>query len=228
MKSTRRKESRRKASRILRLLEVTYGPRKWRPGRSPVDVLVGTILSQSTNSANSSAGFKNLKKRFGSWEAVAEAPVGSIASCIRVGGLARQKAPRIRKILRRIRSDRGRVSLQFLRKLPAEQAYEYLIQFDGVGPKTALCVLMFSFGMAVFPVDTHIYRLARRLGLLDEETPASKAHEVLAPMIAPADRYAMHLLLIAHGRAVCKARAPGCGDCCLLGLCPHGKQARGG
>jgi endonuclease-3 len=222
-----RQAERRRFRRILKRLEAAYGPREWECGGSAVDVLVGTILSQNTSSVNSSAGFRWLKRRFGSWRAVAEADAGDIEECIRVSGLGRTKAPRIRKILRRIRATHGRITLQHLRKRSPAEACEYLMAFDGVGPKTALCVLLFAFGMAVFPVDTHIYRIARRLGALRGEVPFARAHEVLAPLIAPPDRYAMHVLLIAHGRRTCRARRPRCDDCRLLDLCPHGRRRLG-
>ena len=173
---------------VLRRLRRTYGKREWDGPREPVGVLVGTILSQNTNGANSSAGYERLRGEFPSWEQVADAPVRSIARCIRVSGLSRIKAPRIRSILRQIRDERGRVSLAFLRRRDPQEAYEYLLRFDGVGPKTALCVLMFPFGMHVFPVDTHIHRIASRLSLLPEKATAERAHQLLAPLIAPKDR----------------------------------------
>ena len=215
---------RRRFRRILKLLEATYGPREWECDGPAVDVLVGTILSQNTSSVNSSAGFRRLKRRFRSWRAVAEADVRRIEECIRVSGLGRTKAPRIRKILRQIRAAHGRITLQHLRKRSPAEACEYLMGFDGVGPKTALCVLLFAFGMEVFPVDTHIYRIARRLGVLREDVPFARAHEVLAPLIAPPERYAMHVLLISHGRQTCRAQRPRCDQCRLLDLCPHGRR----
>ncbi len=189
-----------------------------------MDTLIGTILSQNTSDANSSAGFRRLKGRFGTWDAVADAPAAAIERAIRVSGLSRRKAPRIRRILRDIRAERGRISLAFLSRRPSEEAYAYLVRFAGVGPKTALCVLLFGFGMPVFPVDTHIYRIATRLELLDASTPPERAHEVLTSMIAPGDRYALHVLLIAHGRQTCRARSPRCRECCLLALCPYGRR----
>jgi endonuclease-3 len=212
--------------RVLRRLVGQYGPRTPEAGGRGVDCLVGTILSQNTGAANSSAGFANLKQRFADWDAVADAPVRSIAAAIRTSGLAEIKAPRIRRILRRIRSEHGRIDLQFLRRWESERAYGYLVSFDGVGPKTALCVLLFAFGKNVFPVDTHVARIARRLDWLDEGVSTAKAHEILTPLIRPADRYAMHVLLIAHGRAVCKARRPVCGTCVLQELCPTGKNVQ--
>jgi len=209
---------------ILARLRRTYGRRRRRRDGTGVDTLVGTILSQNTSGANSSAGFRRLKERFASWDAAADAPVREIERCIRVSGLGRLKAPRIRRILRAIREERGRISIEFLRRRAPDKAYDYLRQFPGVGPKTALCVLLFSFGMPVFPVDTHIHRIARRLGLVGPSVTAGRAHEALTPRIAPDDRYEMHVLLIAHGRQTCRAQRPRCGECHLLSLCPHGQR----
>jgi endonuclease-3 len=219
--------ARARTARIARLLRGAYGPRPRRKRGSAVDTLVGTILSQNTSDANSSAGFRRLKGRFGSWDAVADAPASAIERAIRVSGLSRRKAPRIRRILRQIREDRGRISLAFLSRRPVEEALEYLLRFDGVGPKTALCVLLFGFGKAVFPVDTHIHRVARRLGLIGERVPPARAHEMLTPMIAPKDRHALHVLLIAHGRRTCRPRSPRCRSCVLLALCPEGARRLG-
>jgi len=212
---------------VLRRLEGAYGRRAWEGGSGPVGELIGTILSQNTTGANASAGLRRLRERFGSWSAVADAPVRRIERCIRVAGLGRVKAPRIRAILRAIR-DRtpGRsVSLAFLRDWPDERAYEYLLAFGGVGPKTAACVLMFAFGRKLFPVDTHVRRIAIRLGALPEGCPLPRAQETLTPQIAPADRYGLHVLLIAHGRACCRARRPQCKDCPLPELCAFGLRA---
>lgn len=218
----------RRLKRALRRLARAHGPRRWPGRRDPVDVLVGTILSQNTSGANSSAGFQRLKRRFASWDDAADAPARTIERCIRVSGLSRIKAPRIRRILRQIRADRAEIDLGFLAMMAADRAYEYLLRFDGVGPKTALCVLMFAFGMPVFPVDTHVYRIAGRLGLLPDGVTPARAHEALTPLIAPPDRYAMHVLLITHGRTICKARAPKCPECTLLPDCPFGRERTAG
>jgi endonuclease-3 len=196
-----------------------HGACEWESSGEAVGVLVETVLSQNTNDSNSSAGFRRLRAEFPTWDAVADAPVGRIERCIRVSGLSRRKAPRIRSILRVIRASQGRVDLEFLRAWPVEKAREYLLAFDGIGPKTADCLLLFSFGMPVFPVDTHVHRIACRLGAIGDETTPEQAHELLESRISPADRYALHVLLIAHGRSVCRARRPRCGDCLLLDLC---------
>ena len=217
------RKHRRTFRQILKRLQRAHGPRRREPAGSAVDQLVATILSQNTTGANSSAGFDRLKRRFRSWSRAADAPTSQIERCIRCCGLSRQKAPRIRRILRQIRAQRGRISLEFLERRPADDAYEYLLGFDGVGPKTALCVLLFAFAKPVFPVDTHIYRITRRLGVLPDGTPEAKAHEALTPLIEPGDRYAMHVLLIAHGRRTCRARSPECDRCCILKFCPFGE-----
>ena len=193
-------------------------------------MLVGTILSQNTTDVNSAAGYRRLCERFADWDAVADAPVSAIERCIRVSGLSRTKAPRIRRILRAIRADRGRLDLAFLRRLEPAAARRYLLAFDGVGPKTADCVLLFGFGCAVFPVDTHVHRVARRLGWVAEGATAEQTHDLLEPRIDPPDRYAMHVLLIAHGRRTCRARTPACAGCVLRRSCAYGGEeaAKGG
>jgi len=211
-------------ARILELLERAHGERQWEYCGKAIDVLVGAILSQNTSDANSDAGYERLMGRFGSWDAVADAPVRDIERCIRVSGLSRVKAPRIKRILRQVRKAHGEVSLEHLAKWQPQDALDYLMRFDGVGPKTALCVLIFSFHVSVFPVDTHIFRVTRRLGVLPANVPAARAHEVLTPMIPPQDRYSMHVLLIAHGRSTCRSRKPLCRRCYLLGLCPCGQE----
>jgi len=214
-------ENRRKLKNVLRFLRQAYGRRRWPGPRDPVDVLVATILSQNTSGPNSSAGFANLKRRFASWGQLADSRLGAIEKCIRVSGLSRIKAPRIRSILRELRTERGSIDLGFLAQLEPGEAVGRLTRFDGVGAKTARCVLLFALGMEVFPVDTHIRRIAVRLGLLDARTPAEAAHAVLGPLVAPRERYEMHVLLIEHGRRTCLARRPRCGQCGIRPLCPQ-------
>jgi endonuclease-3 len=211
---------RRHMRRIHRRLVRAYGPRPLKCHGKGVDVLVGTILSLNTSNANSSAGYRQLRRRFSSWNQVMIAPVEAVERAIRVSGLSKQKAPRIQAILRRIKADRGRIDLQFLAELDAQEALDYVTAFDGVGPKTANCVLLFAFGMGVFPVDTHIHRIARRLALIGPRDTAARAHDLLKPMIAPHARYEMHVLLIVHCRQTCRAINPRCERCVLLDLCP--------
>jgi endonuclease-3 len=205
------------------LLRRAYGRRTWKCWGKGVDVLVDTILSQNTSNKNSDAAYRQLRRRFRSWNLVAAAPMEEVEGHIRISGLSNQKAPRIQAILRQIKSDRGKIDLQFLADLDEQEAFNYLMNFKGVGPKTANCVLLFAFGHSVFPVDTHIHRIARRLSWIGPKTSAERAHDILKPLIGPADRYEMHVLLIAHGRKTCKAINPRCDVCVLLRDCPFGK-----
>ena len=219
--------NRQKLRDALRLLRRAYGRRRRTCWGRAVDVLVETILSQNTSDVNSSAGYRQLRRQFRTWGAVADAPVGEIERCIRISGLSRIKAPRIREVLRQVREAHGGISLDFLRGRKASEALAYLRQFKGVGAKTASCVLLFSFGMPIFPVDTHIHRIAIRLSLVGRRATAEKVQEVLTPLIAPRDRYEMHVLLITHGRETCRARNPRCPWCDLIDLCPHGQRLLG-
>jgi endonuclease-3 len=208
---------------VLRRLRGAYGARPWKCWGKGVDVLVDTILSQNTSNKNSDAGYRQLRRRFRTWNQVADAPVAEVERHIRVAGLSNQKAPRIQAILRQIKADRGKIDLQHLAEMDEQLAYAYLTGFHGVGPKTANCVLLFAFKHAVFPVDTHIHRIARRLKLIGPKTTAEQAHDVLKPMIPAGDRYEMHVLLIEHGRQTCRAINPRCRACALLDLCPFGQ-----
>ncbi|NQT13141.1 MAG: endonuclease III, partial [Planctomycetes bacterium] len=166
---------RKKVATICRRLGKVYGPVD-PPRRRPVlDALLRTILSQNTSDANSLAAFEELRRRFDDWDAVRRAPVDRIAAAIRTAGLARRKAPRIKAILKRIHAERGEMSLEFLGAMPTREAVEYLTGLDGVGPKTAACVLLFACRKPVLPVDTHVHRVSRRLGLIGPHTDAAKA-----------------------------------------------------
>lgn len=194
--------------------------------RQPVPVLdqvVGTVLSQHTSDVNSGRAFAGLKARFPAWEQAAHAPAGEIEDAIRCGGLARQKARRIKEILNAVDEREGRVDLSRLHDLDDRAAEDYLTSLPGVGPKTAACVLAFSMGRAVFPVDTHVHRVVTRLGWIPAGTTAEKAYRLLARLVPPGIRYDLHLALIRHGRTVCLARRPRCEECVLLDLCPYGQ-----
>ena len=189
-----------------------------------MDTLVLTVLSQNTNDANSLEGFRRLKARFHDWGAVERAPWRRVVSAIRVSGLGNTKARRIQEILRRIHEGQRGYSLGFLKRWDMERARAYLLALPGVGPKTAACVLLFGFGWPVFPVDTHIHRVSIRLGLIDGGTTAERAHSALQLLTPDAWVYPLHMLIIRHGRAVCHARRPECGECVLGDVCPYGRE----
>ncbi len=210
---------------VLDRLRGEYGDLQWRPHHGPVAELVLTILSQHTNDTLSGKAFARLLARFADWDAIADAPVEAVAEAIRDGGLARQKAPRIQAVLRRIRAEQGAYDLSFLAEQSLDGARRWLMELPGVGPKTAACVLMFAFGLPALPVDTHVYRVSRRLGLISPAVSEAKAHPLLEAQVAPADMYAFHVALIKHGRHTCTARAPACHRCPLADLCPSAGMA---
>lgn len=210
---------------VLDRLRTVYGEMYWRPHRDPVSELVLTILSQHTNDTLSGKAFARLLAAFPDWQAIADAPEAAVIDAIREGGLARQKAPRIRAVLRRIVEERGAFDLTFLADLPLEEARAWLRALPGVGPKTAACVLMFALGRPALPVDTHVYRVSQRLGLLGPKVSEANAHPLLEARVPSADVYAFHVALIKHGRHLCTARAPRCAACPLADLCPSAFRA---
>jgi endonuclease-3 len=205
---------------VIELIEQEYGSREWHAKGDPVDVLIGTILSQNTSDANSGRAFASLKASFDSWEAVASAPVEHIARVIKSGGLFQIKAARIKQVLDQIEKEQGRISLDSLKSKTMSEAEDYLMRLPGVGHKTASCVLLFSLGKPSLPVDTHIFRVAKRLGLIDSRAFIEKAHSLLQEQIPPSKVYQFHVHMIEHGRRICHARQPHCDRCILRVVCP--------
>jgi endonuclease III len=183
-----------------------------------------TVLSQATSDLNSGRAFASLRKTFKSWDEVLHAPTKDVADAIRSGGIADVKARRIQQILREIEEREGRIGLQRLAKKPDDEVVDYLCSLPGVGPKTAACVLVFSMGRAAFPVDTHVLRVTKRLGLIPDKSNAEVAHKLLEPAIPPELRYEFHVQLINHGREICVAQRPLCSECVLFDLCEAGPK----
>ena len=208
-------------------LSRAFGSPAWRPSGRPVEGLVRTILSQNTNDVNSGRAFDSLMRRFKTLDAVRRASEASIEKAIRVGGLARIKSGRIKKILNGIAEKQGRLSLDYIAKMPVESALAELESLDGVGPKTSRCVLLFDLGRPAFPVDTHILRISTRLGLVPRNASLGRAHAILGPLVPLRSVYRFHVNLIRFGRTVCKARDPKCNGCPLFDLCEYeGKWER--
>lgn len=206
--------------RILRIaarFEEFYGPIPWKSHGDPLDILILTILSQNTNDTNRDRAYESLKARFPSYEAIVKAPVKKLAEAIKVGGLHHQKAQRIQEILRKIKAEHGSYSLDHLKRLSREQALQELLQYDGVGKKTAGIVLTFSLNKPYFPVDTHIHRITHRLRLVKNR---QDPHDVMNALVPDHLKYQLHLHLIRHGREMCKARKPLCDSCVISDLCP--------
>jgi endonuclease-3 len=213
-----------KIKKILKLLSKAYGRPKALEKDDPVDVLIRTVLSQNTTDKNSLKAFAELKAAFKSWDKVLAADTRKIAGVIRHAGLANIKARRIKGILAEIKRREDRITLSFLNIFTAKDGLEYLESLKGVGPKTAACVLLFSFGKSVMPVDTHIFRVTKRLGLIGEDTGIEEAHEFLTKIVPKHLIYEFHLGIIEHGRRTCRAQTPRCGVCCIYGLCRFEKK----
>lgn len=187
--------------------------------RDPVAQLVATMLSQATTDIQTARSFDNLRRRFRTWEEVRSAPAREIAKEIKASGLSRQKAPRIKAALEHIRRERGKIELRFLGRMPDEEAFLWLTRIKGVGPKTASIVLLFSMRRPFFPVDTHVFRVTKRLGWISEKETYEGAHRKLGELVPPHLYYRLHLNLIRHGREICLARRPRCNVCPLTDLC---------
>ncbi|HEX8736223.1 MAG TPA: hypothetical protein VF721_12920 [Pyrinomonadaceae bacterium] len=208
---------------IVQNLERTFGVPS--PGRKsdPLAMLVNIILSQATSDTNSRRTFQNLKKRFETWDAVLEADESEIADAIRLGGLANQKAKVIKNLLRQIKETRGSLSLKFIEKMSDAEARRFLAQFRGIGPKTVACTLLFACHKEVFPLDTHIFRVLKRMGILPEKISDAKAHALLDELVPQGKFYSLHVNLIRLGRKICRPREPLCETCPLVEYCDYGQ-----
>lgn len=210
-----------KTAAVSRKLTRLYGTHEVECGSDPVDTLVQTILSQNTSDANSHRSFAALKRAYHDWDLLLDADPAKIAGIIRSGGLADMKARRIVAALSYIRRERGRIELDFLREFEPTEADAWLAHMKGVGPKTRAIVLLFSLGMPAFPVDTHIHRVTRRLGLIDWKASREAAQEALARLVPQKDFYSFHINVIMHGRRICRSRNPLCRECALSRMCDY-------
>jgi len=198
-----------------------FGYPEWRNPLPALDELVSTILSQNTNDINRDVAFDALREKFSTWEAVRDADEKDVIDAIRPAGLANQKGPRIQNVLRQITEMRGELDLSFLKEFSPEEATKWLVQFKGVGPKTAAIVLQFSLDMPAFPVDTHVYRITGRLGLRPQKMSPDQAHPHMESLLPPETYYPAHLNIIRLGREICNARKPQCDQCPLTDLCNY-------
>ena len=207
-------------------MRAAYGVRPHRV-LAPLDELILTVLSQNTSDINCGRAYAAMRERYPRWQDVLAAPPAQLVAVLRPGGLANQKAPRIQAILAKLAVTPDGLDLGWLAGQEPEAAMAYLTALPGVGRKTASCVLLFSLGMPVMPVDTHIHRIALRLGLIGPRVSADAAHPLLTAITPPGRMLEAHLLLIEHGRRTCKARRPRCDGCVLLDLCPFGAAVAG-
>ena len=208
---------------VTQNLEAVYGIPLNDSTDDPLDELIGTILSQATTNQNSHRTFANLKASFKDWEAVRRAQPKKIEAAIKLGGLAQVKSVVIKKLLNEIQTRVGKLSLSFLHTATVEDARGFLTSLPGVGPKTAACVLLFACKQPVFPMDTHIFRIARRLKLIPEKGSDTQAHKLMEQLVPNGKHYALHINMILHGRRICHPRTPQCEQCCLIEHCPSGQ-----
>lgn len=209
---------------ILGRLEKIYGRTKRVSRFDPLEELVRCILSQHTADANSFPAFDLLRETYPGWQDVVDAGPDEVAEVVRKAGLANQKARNIIKSLEEIKRRTGDHSIDHLQGLPMKEARDWLMGLPGVGPKTASIVLCFSFGMGAIPVDTHVYRVSRRLGVIPESADENKAHDLLLEIVEPEQAFRYHTALIQHGRGLCKAPVPLCAECPLHDVCPWFKK----
>ncbi|WP_043097990.1 endonuclease III domain-containing protein [Kallotenue papyrolyticum] len=206
---------------VNRRLRELYGVPQPFPPADPLDELIATILSQNTADRNSERAWQRLRARYRCWEEVLDADPEELYEVIKPAGLGRIKAQRIQAVLDVVRRQRGCFELGFLCRLPLEEARQWLCALPGVGPKTAACVLCFACGLPALPVDTHVYRVSRRLGLIPAGVSVEAAHRLLEGALPAQDVFAFHINMIRHGRQICQARRPRCERCALSDLCAY-------
>jgi endonuclease-3 len=207
---------------IVQNLENTFGEPKLKRKSDPLAMLIEIILSQATSDANSRRTYQNLRKRFVNWQNILAAEESEIADAIRLGGLANQKAKVIKDLLRQLKETHGRLSLEFIEKMPDEEARDFLQTFRGIGPKTVACTLLFACHKEVFPLDTHIFRVFKRMGILPEKITDAKAHKLLDELVPTGKFYSLHVNTIRLGRQICRPREPLCEKCPLIEYCDFG------
>jgi endonuclease-3 len=207
---------------LVRLGERYQHPAWAGPRLDPVSELVLTILSQNTADINSFRAFTALRARYMSWDEVLHAPTDELVDVIRPGGLAPTKGPRIQKVLAEVHdATHASWDLSWLGTRPLEEARDWLVSLPGIGRKTASIILLFGFGRPAVPVDTHVHRVATRIGMLPARTPLDRAHDLLEEVLQPQEMYPFHVELIRHGRDTCRAPRPICGLCPLTDVCAY-------
>jgi endonuclease-3 len=212
--------SSRRVAEITRLLEKHFGEPVREQGADFLEDLIWTLLSQNTNDKNAETAYKRLRKRFPAWSDLADARLSSIEAAVRPAGLGHQKATHIKSILQWVRTTFGDFDLNFLCSRPPEQVRDMFLALKGIGVKTISVTLMACCGHNVFPVDTHVHRICRRLQLVPEGASAEKTHWLMQPLVPQGKAYSLHINLLRLGRTICSARRPDCLSCPLNKRCP--------
>jgi endonuclease III len=215
-----RRPATRRVRAIRDRLREVYGVPIMAPHEQPLDELILTVLSQSTNDRNRDVAYERLRERFPSWEAVLHAPVEEVEEAIRPGGISKVKSARIHAILEAVEQREHGLDLSWLRDVSVAEGQAFLTALPGVGRKTAACVLLFAFGLHDVPVDTHVSRVGMRLHLLRPGAPFEELHDAMLAITAPGEELELHVNLLRHGRRTCHARVPDCPSCALRRMCP--------
>ncbi len=213
-----------KLQEVIDLLKEDYGVPVVDGREEPLDSLIQVILSQNTNDTNRDRAYQRLTERFDTPEDIMKADVREVADAISVAGLHNIKAKRIQECLKEIEERRGGLDLSFLEEMGTEEAKKWLRRLPGIGPKSAAVVLNFTFGRETFPVDTHVFRVSKRLGLIPEYSTRERAHKLLEGIVPGPRKQEFHINLIRHGRRICKARKPLCSECILKKKCDFYKE----
>ncbi|MCX2742150.1 endonuclease III domain-containing protein [Pontibacter anaerobius] len=210
------------------LLNQAYKHRKLEPRRGHMHELISTMLSHRTNHNDEEKAYYNMLERFGDWEGVMNAPFEELADTISTTRYPGQKAPQIQQTLRLIKEERGELSIDFLEEMPVEEAMAWLTKLPGVGLKTATLLLLFNFKKPVMPVDTHVFRISQRVGLIEAKVTANKAHDLLLQMLPPEpeELYNFHIHMLRHGQRICTFYSPRCEECVLSGICNYYQDVR--
>src|SRR5689334_10184833 len=214
-------ELRAKAQIDYQRLMTLHGAHQLVPRRQPMHELISTILSHRTTQKNEAEAYDNMWKRFGSWEAIRDAPVDELTDTLEPANFPDVKAPYIQGVLRKIYDERSEFSIDFLRDLPADEGLAWLMELPGVGIKTASLVLLFCFAKPVLPVDTHVHRVSQRLGLIGPKVNPTAAHPLLLALLPP-DPYVLfnfHINNLLHGQKICIWGNPRCEKCPLTDIC---------
>ncbi len=207
---------------IIAFLEARFGESSWQGRGKPLDSLILTILSQSTSDHNRDMAYNSLENNFQNWEEVMNANSTVIADSIRSAGLANQKSVRIKNILNWINKTYGSLNIDFIFEQDPNDVIKTFTKLKGIGLKTISVVLMFTCGIDIFPVDTHVHRICRRIGLVPNKANAEKTHYIMQTLIPVGKSYSLHMNFLKLGRTICKAQNPKCDECPVLELCEYG------
>jgi endonuclease-3 len=202
-----------RCARINRALVKAYGVPKWAGPLDPLNVLMETVLAETTTAVKAQKAYKSLHEAYPTWEALADGKIDSVAKSLRPGGLAKRKAKQIIKLVRDIRKEYGAASLEFIKSMSVREAMRALNAVEGVGPQTGACVILFALGREICPVGIHIHRILQRIGIFQTSVAVEAGFEILQPLVPAGSSYAFHVNLIRLGVEVCKVGKPRCNSC---------------